>query len=63
MPDGWIKLKTGQYVVRKWYQTITSYFPVDVPHIKLLAQNILICISTHCFDKNMINKSSGVEMN
>jgi len=42
-------------------QTITSYSPVDIPQTKSLTQNILTWIPTHCFDKNMIDQSTGVE--
>ena len=47
---GQIKVKNWVYmVVIPW--AITSYYPVDIPHIKLLTRNILTCIPTHYFDK------------
>ena len=53
------KLKKLVYIV---IHKITQSVSVDVPHIKLLTQNILACILTHCFDrKNMIDQSTGVE--
>ena len=40
---GWIKLKNWYYmVVIPWI--INSYYPVDIPHIKLHTQNVLTCI-------------------
>ena len=48
-------------VIIPW--TITSYCPVDIPHIKLLTQSIFSCIPTNVFGKKHDDQSTGVEAN
>ena len=48
IPSVWAdkSLKLGVYGSS---QTIASYCPVDILHLKLFTQNILTCIQAHCF--------------